>query len=710
MEERAMANNLYIAATEARSGKSAISLGILEMLISKIDRVAFFRPIIDVNEKNPEYKDNDIHLISSHFNLSTPYESMYAYTANQAKRLLSLGKQTELFAGILTKYNAVAQNYDFVLCEGHEFEGPSASFDFEINAGICNNLACPLLLVANAHHHEVEEVVNAISVYHKSLLRYRCEIVATVVNRLDPEKTKAIIGLLKKEKFQNNEYIYIVPDEKSLGNPTVGEIVQLLDAEVIYGQERLDRHVSSFAVAAMELRNLLTRLKDGMLIVTPGDRADVIMGCLAAVSSHTMPTISGIVLTGGLKPEESVRNLIEGFGIPIPVIGVRTDTFETARRLDTVHTVIAPENERKVIQAIAHFEKNIHTQKLAKRIIQTKTSIVTPQMFEYQLLTKARSHKQHIVLPEGEDERILRATEMLRCRDIVNITLLGKEERIREKITEYGLQLEDITIIEPASSPMFEEYIEQYYELRKHKGITLDIARDTIDDWNFFGSMMVYRGDADGMVSGAIHTTGDTIRPAFQFIKTKKDCLIVSSVFLMCLRDRVLVYGDCAVNPNPNAEELADIALNSAQTAKTFGIEARVAMLSYSTGQSGKGSDVDLVREATTRAQDLAAQRYPEILIEGPIQYDAAISPSVAKAKMPDSAVAGKATIFIFPDLNTGNNTYKAVQRSSGAIAIGPVLQGLRKPVNDLSRGCLVSDIVNTIAITAIQAQNEKED
>ena len=477
---------------------------------------------------------------------------------------------------------------------------------------------------------------------------------------------------------------------------------------VLYGKEHLNRHVYSFTVAAMQLRNFIKRIEHGTLIITPGDRADVIVACLSAFASMSMPNISGIMLTGGLKPEEPVQRLIEGFSNILPILSVKEDTFPTAKIVSNVHAVISPDNNRKITQALGLFEKNVNLEELGEKIIKTKTSIVTPKMFEYELLQKARKYKQNIVLPEGEDERILRACEILLRRDVVNIILLGNEQEIREKIIQIGLHIDGINIIEPIKSPFFSEYVQTYYNLRKHKGITMDISRDVISDVSFFGTMMVYKGHADGMVSGAVHTTQATIRPAFEIIKTKVGFSVVSSVFFMCMKDRVLVYGDCAINPDPDAKRLAEIAINSAQTARTFGIEPRVAMLSYSTGESGKGEDVEKVKEATRIAKEIAKKVYPELKLEGPIQYDAAIDPDVAKIKMKGSEVAGKATVFIFPDLNTGNNTYKAVQRSAGAIAIGPVLQGLNKPVNDLSRGCTVTDIVNTVAITAIQAQAEK--
>jgi phosphate acetyltransferase len=444
------------------------------------------------------------------------------------------------------------------------------------------------------------------------------------------------------------------------------------------------------------------------LIITPGDRADVIIGSLAAASSKTMETISGILLTGGLKPEPPIWQLIKGFRPIVPILSVKHNTFPTAAVVDKIHATISPGDERKITQAIALFEKNVDIDEFSDRLTKARPTIITPKMFEYELIQKAKRDRQHIVLPEGEEERILRATEALLRREVVHITLLGDEEVIEGKVSELGLHLDGVNIIDPVRSPDFEEYAETYFRLRKHKGITLENAHDIMSDVNYFGTMMVYKGQANGMVSGAIHSTAATIRPALEIIKTKPGISLVSSVFFMCLKDRVLVYGDCAVNPDPNAEQLAEIALSSAQTAMAFGIEPVVAMLSYSTGESGKGQDVEKVRKATQIAKQKAKEMFPGLKIDGPIQYDAAVDPVVARTKMPDSEVAGRATVLIFPDLNTGNNTYKAVQRSAGAVAIGPVLQGLKYPVNDLSRGCTVPDIINTVAITAIQAQRER--
>ena len=699
-----MSNNLYITATEARSGKSTIALGIMEMLLMKIDSVGFFRPIIP----GLKDQDDDIILISSHFDLNIPYDQMYGYTLTEASNLISQDKKAELFEGIIKKYNHLRETCHFVLCEGTDFASYMAAFEFDINAEISRNLSCPVLLVANAHGETTDQIVRSIVLTLESLIGKGCHTIATIINRIDGNNEKAVITSLKERGLTREQLVYTIPFEESLGKPTVGEIAKVLGAEVLYGKGQLGRHVYSFTVAAMQLQNFLTRIEYGSLIITPGDRADVIVACLAAVSSMSMENISGILLTGGLKPEKAIWELVKGFPSMVPILSVKENTFPTATNVNRIHSKISPKDRRKITRVLAVFEKNIDAEQLGEKVITTRTTIVTPKMFEYELLKRARSNKQHIVLPEGEEERILRAAGVLLSREAVDITLLGNEEVIRGKIAELGLRVIPADIIDPPKSIFFDEYVQAYYELRKHKGITEESARDAMNGLNYFGTMMVYKGRADGMVSGSVQSTASTIRPALKIIKTRPGFSIVSSVFLMCLRDRVLVYGDCAVNADPNANQLAEIALSSAQTARTFGINPVVAMLSYSTGESGKGADVDKVREATRIAKEKARESFPGLRIEGPIQYDAAIDPLVAKAKMPESDVAGQATTFIFPDLNTGNNTYKAVQRSAGAVAIGPVLQGLNRPVNDLSRGCTVTDIVNTVAITAIQAQSEK--
>ena len=700
-----MSNKLYITATEARSGKSAICLGMMEVLLRKVRRVAFFRPIIQTDPQNGDL-DNDIRLLSERYNLDLPYQDMYAYTHTTANDLIKHGRSDEVIEGVISKCNRLAETYDFVLCEGTDYEGSTSSFEFDINAEIIRNLGSPVLLVANAFGKPLDDTLRAVELALESLWDKDCEVLSIIVNRVEPENHGRLVDMLKAREQEPKRLVYAIPNVVELFNPTVSEIVGALDAKVLYGEDQLNRHVHNFTVAAMQLRNFLPRISHGTLIITPGDRADIIVACLATLASLSMDNIAGLVLTGGLLPEEPIQDIIKGFTRTFPILSVDTDTFPTARAMDAVKSQITPDNDRKITRALAIFEKNVDVTRLAETIITTQPTTVTPKMFEYELIQRARSQKRHIVLPEGEEERILRAVEILLRREVADITLLGREDEIRRMITRLSLRMNHVQVIDPTRSKWFEEYAYSYYQLRKHKGLTPENARDIISDVSYFGTMMVHRGQADGMVSGAVHTTATTVRPAFEIIKTQSGVSIVSSVFFMCLENRVLVYGDCAVNPNPTAEQLAQIAISSAQTAQLFGITPRVAMLSYSTGESGMGEDVERVREATRLAQVLIDEKHLEIKLDGPIQYDAAVDAAVARTKLPDSEVAGQATVFIFPDLNTGNNTYKAVQRSSGAVAVGPVLQGLNKPVNDLSRGCTVPDIVNTVAITAIQAQS----
>ncbi|MBU3953861.1 MAG: phosphate acetyltransferase [Proteobacteria bacterium] len=694
-----MSNGLYITATESGSGKSAIALGVMEMLFRKLDCVGFFRPIINPDSQKP--RDPDILLMATQFNLNLPYEKMYGITQAEADRLIALGKKGEIIERIIEKYNDAQRHCAFILCEGTDFVSATTSVEFDINASIIKNLSCPVLLVANAYQKPMEEVSRLISLTLESLVEKGCEIVGTIINRVTAPTEDDIILRIKAAGLVRNQLIYAIPDEAVLAKPTLAEVAKTLNAEILCGHKQMYRHARSFTVAAMQLRNMLPRITHGTLVITPGDRADIIVACLAALSSSSMEKISGIVLTGGLKPEKPIWDLIQGFSDMVPVLSVDADTFETAVLIEKIQSDISPSDERKIIRALALFEQHIDIERLGEKVITTKSTIVTPKMFEFKMIQRARAHRKRIVLPEGTENRILLAAETLLRREIVDITLLGDQKKIQQKIAQLGLRMPKVEIIDPLTSSFLDLYTATYFELRKHKGITLENARDLVCDVNFFGTMMVHHNHVDGMVSGSVHSTAATIKPAFEIIKAKQKSTPVSSLFFMCLWDRVLAYGDCAINPDPDARELSEIAITSAETAAMFGIEPRIAMLSYSTGSSGKGKDVDKVREATA----LVRKNRPDLLVEGPIQYDAAIEPNVAKTKLPGSPVAGKATVFIFPDLNTGNNTYKAVQRSSGAVAIGPVLQGLNKPVNDLSRGCLVADIVNTVAITAVQAQ-----
>jgi phosphate acetyltransferase len=679
------------------------ALGLMELASRRVEHLGFFRPVVNGRAD----ADREIGLMRSRYALRHDAEASSGGPYDEARAMAGADQSDELLARILQRYKELESDCDFVVCEGTDYTGVGAAFEFEFNARVAAHLGTPVFFVANGQGREPAGIVEDVRAARRAFEREGCAIVATLVNRVDPERLDQVKACFS-EKGRGQEPVYLVPEDETLGQPTLAEVVDALDGKLMFGNEhRLQGLAREFAVAAMELPNVLTRLRPGTVVITGGDRADVVLACLASVRSESFPNIAGIVLTGGLEPPEPVTRLISGLRrTAVPVIGVADDTFSTATKVNAVGGAIRAGDDRKIATALGLFEEHVSLPELVERIQVSHSPQVTPLRFEYELIERAKVSRQHIVLPEGTDERILRAAEILLRRRVADLTLLGDPAEIRELASTLGVHLEGAQIVDPLTSEWRSGFADEYLQLRKHKGVTEDRAHDAMGDVSYFGSMMVYQGKADGMVSGAAHTTAHTIRPALEFIRAREGVSVVSSVFLMCLRDRVLVYGDCAVNPNPNAAQLADIAISSAETAATFGIEPRIAMLSYSTGASGSGEDVAHVREAT----EIVRSRRPDLMIDGPIQYDAAVDASVARKKLPNSEVAGRATVFIFPDLNTGNNTYKAVQRSAGAVAIGPVLQGLNKPVNDLSRGCTVPDVVNTVAVTAIQAQSTKSE
>lgn len=694
--------SLYISSLAPAAGSLIVAMGIMELLKGRLGKVAFFRPVILDGNKT----DKDIDFMLEYYALKMDYKDTYGYTVHEVESLIAENKYNHVLENLIDKLKILENEYDFVLIEGLNQSNFSQTLDFDINLSIAKNLSSPFIGVLKGKNKSVKEVMDEILIEAEAIKGAGCQHFATFVNRLGEKETEELKLQSNKESLQCAP-LYFLPEVPELDTPTVAEIKKALGCVHIYGDEKdLRRVVKQSKIAAMKLDNFLEYIEDGDLVITSGDRSDIIVGCLSTVFSNNYPNISGILLTAGMMPHKSINKLIAGFkDLSIPILSVDNGTFDTAVNVAKVPATITPQSVRKIALAMGLFSSNVNTEEIEKCIAtESSSSSITPIMFEYALFERARKDRKKIVLPESNDERILRATEILLRRDVADIILLGVEEEVRQKSASLGLDIGKATIIDPLTSPMMEEFVTSFYEMRKAKGLALDVARDSMMMKNYFATMMVYTGYADGMVSGAIHTTQETIRPALQIIKTKPGISIVSSLFFMCLDTRVLVYGDCAVNQDPNAEELAQIAISSADTAKMFGIEPKIAMLSYSTGDSGKGEEVEKVRLATK----IVKETRPDLLVEGPIQYDAAIDPVVAKTKLPNSKVAGEATIFIFPDLNTGNNTYKAVQRSSGAVAIGPVLQGLRKPVNDLSRGCLVPDIVNTVAITAIQAQTNE--
>lgn len=693
-----MTKALYVATLESHSGKSLVVLGLMQLLLGKMAKVGYFRPVID--DIKTGGIDNHINTVVSHFGLDIPVEDAYALTQSQVVDMFNDGRQGDILDAIISKYKRLEKRFDFILVEGSDFSSDGSIIEFDLNIDIAKNLGIPVVLIDNGRGKTLEEFCGNLESAVNTYLQKDIELLAVVANKVRPENVDLVNTRLEKE-LNEKTVAFTVPRVKNLSHPTLNEILYSLNGTVLFGKENLDNQTGSFGVGAMQLHNYLTHLRDNSLVITPGDRADIILGALQANLSDNYPAISGIVLTGGILPEPSILKLLEGFETHVPIISVQQGTFDTTNSVGNIKSKIYAESKQKIATSISLFNTYIDGELLLERLETYEAKGMTPRMFQYNLLQRAKAHKKHIVLPEGEDARILEAASELSVLGIVDITLLGNQEQIEKKAMQLGFDISHLKILDPATALNFENYASTFCELRKHKGVNMDVARDTMLDVSYFGTMMVYKGDADGMVSGAVHTTQHTIRPALQFVKTKPGIGVVSSVFFMCLENRVSVFGDCAINPNPTAEQLAEIAISSAVSAEAFGIKAKIAMLSYSSGSSGKGEDVDKVRKAT----EIVKTTHPNLQIEGPIQYDAAVDPLVGKSKLPDSEVAGEASVLIFPDLNTGNNTYKAVQRETGALAIGPMLQGLNKPVNDLSRGCTVEDVFNTLIVTAIQAQ-----
>jgi phosphate acetyltransferase len=696
-----MIKTVFIASTEPYSGKSIISIGLVNMILGKAQKIGFFKPII--NQNVLESRDNHIDTILTYFDLAIAYEDTNAFTWPEAMRHMETESQGEMMDTIIRKFKYLEEKYDFTVVEGTDYLGEGAAFEFEINVQIAKNLRAPVIVVVSGENKTTAQVVNgAITAIHNFEAR-EIQVLAIVANKVKPESVDDVKELLTKQ-LSPDTLIAVIPGDKSLQNPSMKEVYENLNGKLLFGRDHLSNQVDNFVTGAMQVPNFLNYLKENVLIVTPGDRGDIIICALQANMSTSYPKVAGIVLTAGYEPEEPIIKLIEGSQGVMPIIAVNSGTFETSNIIGSIRSKISADNPKKIQLAIDTFNKYINLPELDKRIITLKPSGITPRMFQYQITSWAKSNKKHIVLPEGTDERILKAAARLISQEIVTLTLLGDAEQILGivKRLSINLDLSKVKIVNPATDEHYDDYVNTLYELRRSKNVNLEMARDMMTDVSYFGTMMVYKGHADGMVSGAVHTTQHTIRPALQFLKTKPGISVVSSVFFMCLADRVSVFGDCAVNPNPTAEQLAEIAISSAESSKRFGIEPRVAMLSYSSGTSGEGEDVEKVRRAT----EIVKLKHPELKIEGPIQYDAAVDPAIGNSKMPGSEVAGRASVLIFPDLNTGNNTYKAVQRETGALAIGPMLQGLNKPVNDLSRGCTVDDVFNTVIITAIQCQD----
>jgi len=704
-----VARSIYITSAEGHSGKSTIALGVLDSLSRVTPRVGVFRTIA----RSTSERDYVLEMLLDHDGVDLAYNDCIGVTYDDVR-----ADPEHALADIVARFKRVEEVCDAVVVLGSDYTDVGSPAELAYNARIAANLGTPVLLVLGGRQQQgqIEALGSAAprspqqmgqmaSLAVAELVRANAEIAATIVNRADADRSDEILAAVREHTPSSP--VWALPEDRLLVAPTMADILRSVDGEVVEGDEDLlNREALGVTVAAMSMVNVLPRLAEGDVVIVPADRTDALLATMMANSSGTFPSLAGIVLNGNFEIPDILLRLIEGLPSRLPIIRCAGDTYDTAVQVISTRGRLAASSPQRYNRALSLFEQNVDIDELTRVLGVAKATVVTPLMFEYQLLQRARGDLKHIVLPEGDDDRILTAAAILLERGVAKLTILGEPFEVRARAIELGLDIAAAEVLSPFDPVYVHRFATEYARLRAHKGMTYEKAADLVTDVSYFGTMMVHMGDADGMVSGAAHTTAHTIRPSFEIIKTRPDVSVVSSVFLMALADRVLVYGDCAVIPDPTSEQLADIAISSAETASRFGIEPRVAMLSYSTGESGTGADVEKVRDATA----LARERAPELPLEGPIQYDAAADAAVARTKMPDSAVAGRATVFVFPDLNTGNNTYKAVQRSAGAVAIGPVLQGLNKPINDLSRGALVDDIVNTVAITAIQAQAEGAD
>ncbi|MGW4499413.1 phosphate acetyltransferase [Micromonospora sp. NPDC004336] len=688
-----MARSVYVTSVGSGGGKSTVALGLAELLSRQVERIGAFRPLVGGHGPDPI-----LALLGDRYRIELPLADLSGTTYAEATALVADGRREELISGIVERYREVERRCPAVVVVGSDFaDGGDGAGPRELafNARLATEFGSVVVPVVDGFGQEPAAIAAAARGAYHDLADLGATVLAVIANRVPGPMTLPELPVPT----------YAIPEVPTVSAPTVAEVAAALGATLLAGDDdALGRDVLDYVVGAAHVPTLLDHLTDGALVIMPGDRDDLLVATSAAHVAGQV-SVAGMVLTLGEQPDPRAMRLVEGLKPGLAVLSVTSDSYDTVAASSRIEGRPSADNPRKVEAALGAFERCVDTDDLARRLRVSRSERVTPLMFEYDLIDRARTRRRHLVLPEGAEERILRATEILLRRGVADITLLGRPDDIARRTRELGIDIGGARIVDPVTSEWRDGFAATYAELRAHRGITVELAHDIVAQPNYFGTLMVQTGHADGMVSGATHTTAATIRPAFEIIRNVPGVSVASSVFFMLLADRVLVYGDCAVNPDPDAAQLADIAISSADTAARFGIEPRVAMLSYSTGSSGAGADVEKVAAATK----LVRERRPDLLVEGPIQYDAAIDPAVAATKLPGSEVAGRATVFVFPDLNTGNNTYKAVQRSAGAVAVGPVMQGLRRPVNDLSRGATVPDIVNTVAITAIQAAATEE-
>ena len=679
-----MKNSLYISSSEKSAGSFITAIGIFHHLKKLFKNVGFFRPI------GSEYS-NKIELMNDYFGLDEDINNCYGVSKEEASKFIAEDRMNDLSEIILQKYSKYKKNYDFVLLHGFNSSSLDANISKDININLAKNLNALFMPVLSGYKKDISHIKQMIKLEKDYINKSKVSHLYTITTRVSRDNLSKL----------NDDSSLFLRECPRIGSLSLETIKESLDCNIISSHTSLIEHyIDKRIIADMGIDILSEKLTADDLIIVSKNNSDTLLSLLYAQNSRDVLKIGAILLVGDGKLPKQTMQILKGINnLNTIILDTKIDAYEVAGKIESLSVRMSKQEKGKIKDAIELVQERIPLEVLKDKLNASYEDIMTPFMFEHYIFQKAKANMKNIILPESNDERILQASCFLQNKEIVNITLLGDKDEIINKCKSLGLDASKVNIVNPKTSKLKKGMIDEFYNLRKHKGLTKEHAIDLLEDMTYFATMMVQMGYADGMVSGAIHTTANTIRPALQIIKCEDNIDIVSSVFFMCMDTKVLMFGDCAINQNPNAKQLAQIAISSAKLSKQFGFEPKIAMMSYSSGGSGAGKDVEKVQEATKIVQE-----NKDILVEGPLQYDSAIDKKVGKLKMPDSKVAGVANVLIFPDLNTGNNTYKAVQRSSNTIAIGPILQGLRKPVNDLSRGCNKDDIINTVVITALQA------
>jgi len=677
-------------------GLTSISLGMIRALERSGLKVGFCKPIAQnvAGDNGPERSSELVALTHA---ITPPKPLPLA----QVERMLSEGQLDELLEQVVHLCQQASVGMDVLLVEGM-VTNRQASYAAQANARLAQGLNAEVILVSAPDGESLEELADRIDIQARQF--GGCEdprVLGVIFNKVrDEEFTTQLKQQSPLFNSGNFRLLGCIPWSAGLNAPRTSDIAEQMQALILNEGEYRQRRVQEILLFARAVHNSVELLKPGVLVVTPADRNDIILA--ASLAAMNGVPLAGLLLSGDAPPDPRILELCQGAMLAgLPLLSVQTGSYATAHNLQQINREIPLddlERAEKVTEFVATYLDHVW---LHERCGTPQITRLSPPAFRYRLVQRAQAANKRIVLPEGSEPRTVKAAAICQARGIARCVLLAKPEAVATVAKALGIELpEGLEVLDP--DLIRQRYVGPMVELRKNKGLNAPMASAQLEDTVVLGTMMLALGEVDGLVSGAIHTTANTIRPALQLIKTAPGYQLVSSIFFMLLPEQVVVYGDCAVNPDPTAEELAEIALQSATSAEAFGIEPRVAMISYSTGDSGSGAEVEKVRAATR----LAREQNPQLLIDGPLQYDAAAIESVGRQKAPDSQVAGRATVFIFPDLNTGNTTYKAVQRSAGVVSVGPMLQGLRKPVNDLSRGALVDDIVYTIALTAVQADS----